>query len=182
MHDNFVCPQATFCALFQCAAAAGAAWHRRRFGGAGDEGSALHVDIEDAMPISAQHDTHQAYGSYVTDDRVMNTGGSSSSSSSSSSSALDSQAVGHSMEGVEAPSIAVTTSTRSQQQQQSFAAGFAMEAEEQDAFVQQQLWLEERQVWVIGVQHVFPWRVLAWSADMHWCAAYCFHSRPGVEH
>lgn len=139
-------PQATFCALFQCVAAAGAAWHRRRFGGAGGEGTALHLDAEDVAPNSAVHDAYEADGSHTTDARVTNTGGSSSSGS-----ALDSPELEHIMNGVQPPSQAATVSTWQQLQQQPVAAGFAMEAEEQDAFVLQQLWLEERQVWVTAV-------------------------------
>lgn len=160
-------PQATFCALFQCAAAAGAAWHKRRFGGAGGEGTALHLDAEHAAPMPGNYGGSEAAGRDVTDVWGRGTG---DHSNSSGGGAVDSLEAEHAMDGPEASSHAATGSIRyprqRQQQQQPIAAGFAMEAEEQDAFVQQQLWLEERQVWVTAI---------------HCCVVCCSPAHTGVQ-
>lgn len=125
--------QATFCALFQCAAAAGAAWHGRRFGSPDEESAALQLEPEDAAFVLGSNGTYQADGS----------GGADYSSGARGLHAAAPDSHEHAGDDL---AFGAPGSGNQRQQQQPVALGFAMEADEQDAFVRQQLWLQERQV------------------------------------
>lgn len=115
--------QATFCALFQCVAAAGAAWHRRRFGPPDAESAASQL----------QPEQKHSFGS---------SSGGDAETEPASSSLSDVAGGGYAA----AASDPLYDAAGGAGAAQPAAPGAAMDADDQDSFMQQHLYLQERQV------------------------------------